>query len=505
MLVPLLIVLSLISLLSVSSWLAVATSASPSEVASRRIFTGGKSAGLSETGNKLKEPLYTPKLPPAAYIDAVQKKLGQTCTHDWQQYFKIAEPSDFVKVPCSLLDCPLTPWKEAEKADLIAIIERILTRSPGLIINAAHGRKIYLCSTATDVQATAVANPGLLLFDGKKFFMYPNQYHIFCHELVHLSDTEEMLSDSKAWHSIVDPIWEKAQKLHERAQQRHFVGIKDYQAQLIGLQSIQACSNELEALADNAARYLTTGDILLGGDAFLYKIIDPLIVPNPVDLKFRELSCRSRVLAHQEKFREAIALACEASKLHPENSHLRFLKHHCLARALFEESVALFENGPYAAAVKTSDQAIRLLTEEFDYKQLEKLLKMRYSCELKERHFTLAAQVFETAEYWQRNGPSMASGGDCFSQASTNRLPPAKEAKLAQARRLLTQKKPGKALAICNSLPKDRQYARRVQYLKISAYEMSGNEEAARKEVEKLVQLFKLAEIDPDDVKFYLH
>ncbi|CAN5645605.1 hypothetical protein BH10CYA1_BH10CYA1_14330 [soil metagenome] len=240
-------------------------------------------------------PVFTPRLPDSLPLNVEQLMLAATVSRDYRNYFHFAVLQDLNKAPCNRSDDKIKPWTTEEKADLERILKVIAMRSPGLLISAAHGGKVTLCRIGHCEHGTAYASVQLVALTDN-FFKSANQYHIVCHELIHLCDAGYRISDSPDWRLLIHPSSEQAKQRCRNFD--WFAANAEYRK--FGLASVYASKNDREALAENAARYLTTGDAL-GGSRFLSEIMPQVIAPSQHDLVFRQHYDQANLLCMDHK------------------------------------------------------------------------------------------------------------------------------------------------------------------------------------------------------------
>ncbi len=157
------------------------------------------------------------------------------------------------------------PWKESEKKAFLWRLSVIEKEAPGLIERAVAYRpvQVYRAQSKKGLPAFAViTSHSLIVSDDLLFPLKAKKSSgwadgILAHEITHLAESNNRLSDSPAWVGLVAPRIERALKRFEKGGPSLSKEKRTAIAKEEGLPSLYATTGAGEALADYVARIVT--------------------------------------------------------------------------------------------------------------------------------------------------------------------------------------------------------------------------------------------------------
>jgi tetratricopeptide (TPR) repeat protein len=200
---------------------------------------------------------------------------------------------------------------------MYAAFRLVQNRAPGLVTRAANGQPIHMVLSRQWVGhgAAMETGPNYILCYGSELFTDPEDiWHVLCHELVHMADTDGSLSDSREWNILVTPYLQRFRRKYDPSRRAAAYG-NDPCAERLGLPSSYAATNTSEALAECAmamviGKWSPPPDI----QAFISENI--LSMPITVDKK-RDLLRQASARSQTPTFRESISLYTQVLKSDP--------------------------------------------------------------------------------------------------------------------------------------------------------------------------------------------
>jgi|AGTN01.1.fsa_nt_gi hypothetical protein len=356
-------------------------------------FRAGSANRYEDSGS----PIYSPSLPPSEFLNAEQKKLGETLGDDLSKFVEFVDSDSAV---AEGVKCPLKPWTKDEKDDITRILTCLLHRGPGVLVRAAANGPVKLARAATFRGSTAFSKGNSFMEDeaplaaahecsivlSDRFFRCDQQGHGLIHELVHIADSGDRTAFSKEWAGFALPEISKIRKNTSTMSVRQMATYQNEFRKAGDWPSLYATVNMREALSEYMSEYVMGTEFTLKPE-FITKIGAPFLAPTANDLKWLSSVQSGMLLMGKKAYATAVPKFEEAIELAPWSPMPYLFVAHCSVHwdkdysksdKMIAKAIACFDGAGIPAQEPDTKQLVPLrasvLAEQGDYMTAIKLL-----------------------------------------------------------------------------------------------------------------------------------